>query len=126
LIFDPANKLRLLGGTMGVEGYWGNLVVNGENNSWTNYQLSRVPILDAVFLSKNEVLACGLETPGDNKRSPKTVGIILRSLDGGRSWAAIYRSKATENFISLTKVADKLYAVSDAGTFLSFALKLVG
>ena len=124
LIFDPEKKVRVLGGSQGVEGYWGNLVVNGENNFWTSYELLRVPILDAVFLSKNEVLACGMETPAvDDKRSPATVGIILKSLDGGRSWGPVYRSKANETFISLTKAADKLYAISDTGTFLSFALK---
>ena len=125
IVFDPAQETRLIGGAMGTEGFWGDLVVKGPDNSWTSYQLVRVPILDAVFLSTNEVLASGMEMPHvDERPSRSTVGVILQSLDSGKSWAPIYRSKSEEMFISLTRISDKeFYAVSDAGTFLKFSLK---
>ncbi len=124
MVFDPVQRVRVIGGAMGTEGFWGDLVVNGDN-SWTSYQLVRIPILDAVFLSENDVLASGMEIPHvDDKRDSGPVGVILQSLDSGKSWTPIYRSKSEEMFISLTRISDKeFYAVSDAGTFLKFALK---
>ena len=125
IVFDPAQEMRVIGGVMGTEGFWGDLVVKGDNNSWTSYQLVRVPILDAVFLSANEVLAAGMEIPHvDERPSRSTVGVILQSLDSGKSWTPIYRSKSEEMFVSLTRIIEKeFYAVSDAGTFLKFSLK---
>jgi photosystem II stability/assembly factor-like uncharacterized protein len=124
LVVDAEQRVRVLGGAMGDEGYWGNLVMKGDNNSWTSYELIRTPILDAVFISKDEVLACGFETPPPDKRNASTVGIVLHSLDGGQTWTPIYRSKSNEAFISVTKVGDdSVYAISDAGTFLRLAFK---
>lgn len=109
---------------MGMEGFWGDLVVKSSDNSWTSYQLVRVPILDAVFLSANEVLASGMEIPLAERPSRSTVGVILHSLNSGKNWTPIYRSKSEEMFVSLTRVSDKeFYAVSDDGTFLKFSLK---
>lgn len=123
LILDTDQKMKVLGGAMGDEGYWGNLVVNSDSNSWISYELMRTPILDAVFLSKNEVLACGFETPAPDKPGNSTMGVVLHSLDGGETWTPIYRSKAREAFISVAKVGDSaIYLVSDAGTFLRIAL----
>jgi photosystem II stability/assembly factor-like uncharacterized protein len=124
MIFDPEKRIRVIGGAMGTEGFWGDLIVNS-NNSWTSYELVRTPIIDAVFLSANEVLASGMEIPHvDDKSASGPTGVILQSLDSGKSWTTIYRSKAEEMFISLTKMSDReFYAVSDAGTFLKFSLK---
>lgn len=123
IIFDPDRKLRVLGGAMGDEGFWGDLIVNS-NNSWTSYELVRGPLQDVVFLSPNEVLAAGAWLPrADQEPTAKAAGVILRSLDCGKSWTPIYRSKREELFISLTRVGDKeFYAVSDAGTFLKFTV----
>ena len=123
MVFDPDQRLRVIGGAMGPEGFRGDMVVNN-GNSWTSYMLLLVPILDAVFLSSNEVVACGMElTRVDEKPRRQDAGVILRSNDAGKSWTPIYRSKSEEMFISLTKVGDnEFYAVSDKGTFLKFTL----
>lgn len=124
LISDTEQQLRVIAGAMGDEGYWGDLIVNDHANSWTSYELKRTPILDAVFLSTNEVLACGMELRlQSDKRTPPMVGVILQSLDRGKSWTPIYRSKIKEQFISLTRISEnEFYAVSDVGTFLKFTL----
>jgi hypothetical protein len=124
LILDTEKRIRVIGGAIGDEGYWGDLVVNGEDASWIACELIRTPILDAVFLSKNEVLACGVEIrPPDDRRILPAVGIVLRSIDGGKSWTPIYRSGTKETFISLTKIRDReFYAISDAGSFVRLFL----
>lgn len=124
LALDPNRRVSVVAGAMGDEGYWGDFVVN-EGDRWTSYEITRTPILDAVFLSDKEVLACGLNRrPGDEKPNRlKDAGVILRSFDSGKSWQTIYRSKSYETFFFLTKVNDnEFYAVSDTGTFLRFTL----
>ena len=83
------------------------------------------PILDAVFLSEKDVVACGLNRRPTNEKSHlKDADVVLRSFDNGRSWQTIYRSKSFETFFYLTRVKDNdFYAVSDTGTFLRFTLK---
>lgn len=123
VVLDPENRIRVVAGGMGDEGYWGDFVIN-EDGGWTSYEIRLTPILDAVFLSDKEVVACGLNVrPVNEKRLPKDGGIVLRSFDGGKSWQTIYRSKTFETFFFITKVKDNVfYAVSDTGTFLSFTL----
>jgi photosystem II stability/assembly factor-like uncharacterized protein len=124
LVFDTEQRLRIIAGAHGDEGYWGNLITRGEDNAWMSYELRLRPIYDAIFLSKDEVVACGEERRTSNdKRTPAVVGTILHSVDGGKSWTLLYRSKAKESFISLIQFNDrKFYAVSDGGTLLKFAL----
>lgn len=125
LALDPKSRIRVLVGAMGDEGYWGGLLVD-EHDQWTSYEITRTPILDAVFVSEKDVIASGLNVrrvDEKSKRGLKDAGIILRSFDGGKSWQSIYRSKTFETFFYLTKVKDnEFYAVSDTGTFLRFTL----
>jgi photosystem II stability/assembly factor-like uncharacterized protein len=128
LALDPQQRVRVVAGGIGDEnykGYWGEFVAE-EDGGWSNHEIDRTPIVDAVFLSENEVLACGQNRRrGDEKPNPrlKDAGVILRSFDSGKSWQSIYRSKSYETFFFLTKVKDhEFYAVSDTGTFLRFTL----
>ncbi len=124
LVSDDERRLRVIAGAIGDEGYWGDLVVKSDDNSWTSFELRLIPILDAVFLSKNEVLASGTKMPSPDDKSTARTGIVLQSQDCGKSWTPIYRSKSKEAFISLSKIGDsEFYAVSDKGTFLKFVLK---
>lgn len=123
LVFDTAQRVRVIAGAWGDEGYWGDFITNGEDNSWRSYELLRTPIYDAVFLSKDEILACGETLASRDGKRPAS-GIILHSTDSGKSWQVVYRSERTESFVSLTKVNNReFYAVSDKGTFLRFELK---
>lgn len=124
LVFDPAQRFSLIAGATGDEGYWGDLVVNGDDTPWTSYELRLIPIDDAIFLSKDEVIACGIDlrSRGNDNRTSGS-GVILHSLDRGKTWTVIYQSKTAEEFISLTKVNEsEFYAVSDTGTLLKFGL----
>jgi photosystem II stability/assembly factor-like uncharacterized protein len=116
-------QIRVVAAGMGDEGYWGDFVVQ-EDGGWTSYETVRSPILDALFLSGKDVLACGSNLRRvDEKSVLKNAGVILRSFDNGKSWQTIYRSKSYETFFFLTKVKDnEFYAVSDTGTFLRFSL----
>jgi hypothetical protein len=102
------------------------MIVNDGRGLWTSYELIRISFRDAIFLSDNELVVCGRETKTQQERmqSPlPAVGIILYSLDRGKSWAPIYRSKENETFISLTRVkGNSFYALSDTGTFLRLTL----
>jgi photosystem II stability/assembly factor-like uncharacterized protein len=125
LALDPQRRLRVVAAAMGDEGYWGDFVVD-EDGRWTSHEISLTPLLDAMFLSDKEVLACGsnLRRADEKPNSRlKDAGVILRSFDIGKSWQTIYRSKSYETFFFLTKVNDnEFYALSDIGTFLRFRL----
>jgi photosystem II stability/assembly factor-like uncharacterized protein len=117
------DQIRVVAAGMGDEGYWGDFVVQ-EHGVWTSYEIIRSPILDALFLSDKDVLACGANLRRvDEKSHLKSAGLILRSFDNGKTWQSIYRSKSYETFFFLTQVKDNnFYAVSDRGTFLRFTL----
>jgi photosystem II stability/assembly factor-like uncharacterized protein len=121
---DPEQRFTVVAAGIGDEGYWGDFILN-EDGRWTSYELRLTPILDAVFLSRKDVVACGLNVrPGNEKSNRlKDAGVVLRSFDNGRSWQTIYRSKSDETFFFLTKTkGNDFYAVSDKGTFLRFTL----
>ena len=126
LALDPERRIRVIAPGIASEGYWGEFVVH-EDGRWISYELSLTPLLDAVFLSDKDVLACGLNLrPSDEKPNSrlKDAGVILRSFDIGKSWQTIYRSRSDETFFFLTKVRDnEFYALSDIGTFLRFTLQ---
>ena len=126
IVLDTEHKIRIIAGAMGQEGYWGDLILNGASDSWVNYELLRTPIHDVVFLSTNEFVACGQEILAFDETTKTRLppsGIILHSLDGGKTWSPVYRSKASGDFISITKAGDRrFFAVSDTGTFVRFSL----
>jgi photosystem II stability/assembly factor-like uncharacterized protein len=126
LLFDTKGRLRILAGARGDEGYWGNLIVSDDRNNWHSYELTSVPLLDAMYLSESEVLACGQKLNRDEKTNTplRPDGIILLSKDNGKSWSPIYRTGTDETLISLTRVNETdFYAVSDMGSFIKFRLK---
>jgi hypothetical protein len=124
---DTRGRFRVVAGAEGDEGFWGDLISTDESDKWMSRELLRVPMRDAIFLSDTEIIACDRELyPQDEKtgtsRPPE--GIILHSLDGGKSWTPLYRSKLNETFIYITKAEDRqFYAISNAGTSLRFNLK---
>lgn len=123
---DPEGKLRMIAAAKGDEGYWGDLVVN-EDGRWTSYEVLRTPIFDAVFLSNKELLASGLNVRPELeefKHLPEDGGVILRSIDVGKNWQTVYRTKTFETFFFLDKIKDNEFcAVSDTGTFVRFTLR---
>lgn len=127
LLFDTEGRLRLLAGGRGDEGYWGDLIVSDHRNTWQSYELIRIPLHDAMYLSDSEILASGQQLNRDEKTNAPLPpdGIILLSKDNGKSWSPIYRTGKDETLVSLAKVNEtEFYAVSDKGSFIRFNFKL--
>jgi photosystem II stability/assembly factor-like uncharacterized protein len=127
ILLDTVGRIRVLAGARGEEGYWGDMIINDAPGLWMSYELIRVPILDAVFLSESEVLACGqlLQAYDKKTRSRRPpLGIILHSSDAGRSWSAIYHSNSNETYVSLSRAGeDDFCALSDEGNLLRFSFR---
>jgi hypothetical protein len=71
---------------MGDAGYWGDLVVGGDQNTWTSYELRAMPIFDAIHLSENDILACRMQfRRTDDKKPLSRVGIVIYSSDAGKN-----------------------------------------
>jgi len=122
LLFDPQKLLGVLGGSAGDEGYWGSFVTSDDQIQWQSYELIRVPLIDAIVLSENEILACGLEVKAADTQQPPN-GIVLYSKDRGKSWSPVYRTHSNAALISLTRISDTdFYAVSDNGNFTKFRM----
>lgn len=126
ILFDTRERMLVIAGASGEEGYWGDMIVNDGLGSWTSLELIRLPIRDAIVLSDNELLACGWEIKAQEEQMHSTVpavGIILESVDRGRSWSPVYRSEENEDFIYLTRIKDNnFYALSNTGSFLRLTL----
>lgn len=126
MLFDSKGSVGILAGSMGDEGYWANLITTDEHVTWHSYKLIRVPLLDAMFLSEHEILACGEEHKlrSEPASARPREGIIVHSKDNGKTWSPIYRTGSEEMLISLTKINETdFYAVSDIGNFIKFRLK---
>jgi photosystem II stability/assembly factor-like uncharacterized protein len=124
LLIDQAYQTRIIAGAMGDEGYWGDLVVQSDRENWSSYELRGIPILDALFLAPDEILACGMEFRRTEDNQPRPpVGVILYSSDTGKNWTPLYRSPRQDSFVSLSRVgSNQFYALSKNGTVLRFAL----
>ena len=126
LLFSPQGRLAILAGAAGMEGFWGDLIVPNDRDSWTSYELVRVPLFDAFFLSEEMLLACGQElyVEETEKRAPRSPrGVILYSTDVGKTWSYLHHTSSSEALISLTRINNnEFYAISDAGNFIKFKL----
>lgn len=126
LLFSPQGRMAILAGAAGDEGYWGDLVIPNDRDSWTSYELIRMPLDDALFLSEDQILACGKELYLRDEKSnimPSPQGVILYSDDRGKTWSVVHHTGSDESLISLTKINEKeFYAISDSGKFIKFKL----
>ena len=129
LILD-GQELTLLGGTISQEGIWGDLILPNVNATWNTFEVNNLALFDAEFLSSSEILISGGAFTGPGNWSSsyyygrKLPGVILRSVDGGKSWLEIYRQKTNQPIIELIKVGPyHIYAIGNDDTFLKFELQ---
>ncbi len=111
----------IAGGAFSEEGVWGVLAFEQETGSWVRHELDGVYFADAVFLLKNQVLACG-SIPNDKDtrgRRQQRDGVILYSSESGQSWVTIYRSPQVKSINALASVSsNQIWAVGDDGLIL--------
>ena len=118
----PDGRPWVLGGTGGREGTWSILAIKTDRSTWTKNKIYDVLLKDATFLSKEEVIACGV-LQSDNKVSllddDHRAGAILRSSDGGRNWTIIYRDPKAKSINAIAVEAGRyVWAVGDNGTIV--------
>ena len=99
-------------------GIFGSLKVD-QGESLRQYNLHDAFFRDVLFLSDNDVLACGY-TPLDETRPSKlTSGVLFYSCDGGNSWVISYRNTDVRRINELNAVdPNNSWAVGDGGLVL--------
>jgi photosystem II stability/assembly factor-like uncharacterized protein len=128
IVSSNDDRLSILGGIAGEEGFRASFIIKNNQNMGVSYDLPRIQILDLIPLSDQEILACGSEIQrlgnSDTQSGERlSVGIILHSIDGGKTWSIIHRSKLSEGFISIAQVErNHFYVVGSSGSFLRFGL----
>lgn len=95
------------------------------NNSWSKNILSGFYLSDAVFLSENEILACGTMSPENNDiNNFKEYGVIVFSPDSGKNWQILYLNKKIEQINTIAISGEKkVWAVGDKGFVVSAFIK---
>ena len=116
-------KLWVLEGTDGREGMWTTLALQRDGQEWVEYTTPSVYLKDVMFLSSQEVVACGSiansqPTPSfDDRRD----GVILHSTNGGRDWEILHRATGVSSINKLSAVSPGLvWAVGEHGLVLRF------
>jgi photosystem II stability/assembly factor-like uncharacterized protein len=115
------NSTWVLGGADSREGMWMMFARLEGGNTWKKYKAGGVYLSDAVFLSENEVLACGRIHVEDKAHpfSEKRDGAIMYSSDGGQNWSVVYRNPKVSDINALVAVsAGQVLAVGNDGLIL--------
>lgn len=108
------DKYWLAGGTMGEEGIWSSLARQQSDRSWLRYRINGVYLKHVYFIDENKILACGTLSQISGLAGSAPGGVVLGSLDGGKSWTIIHQDPKLERFNFLT--ADQSGRVWLAGT----------
>lgn len=111
-------------GADSIEGIWGRIWLMNKDQSWEQYTINdSVYLADAILLSENEIVACGA-MPRSKKQYfdvAHRIGLILHSLDGGKSWGIIFQDEKVGHIYSLTKIDEKHFMASNEnGVVLQF------
>lgn len=115
------SRVWALGGTDGREGTWTTLAVQEGNNSWTVYKSFDILLNDAVFISDEDVIACGSIKTNDRPLfdGGAAESVILHSSNAGRNWSVVYRNPQVGAINALAVInADNIWAVGDDGLIL--------
>jgi photosystem II stability/assembly factor-like uncharacterized protein len=115
----------IAGATQGEEGVWSVLARQQNENLWTRYKLSGLALRHIYFVDSNKILACGSIPKANRLRTAEraTNGVILASLDGGKSWTVIHEDPSIEvfNFLSADR-SGRVWVVGSNGSVLRLGL----
>ena len=115
----PAGNLWVLGGADSKEGVWTTLSVRSATSAFNSFQINGVYLIDAIFLSESQVLACGSMVIDGTKSWGRQEGTILYSNNGGRSWTVVYSNNQIRSINALAVgQANHVWAVGDNGLVL--------
>jgi photosystem II stability/assembly factor-like uncharacterized protein len=120
---SPDSRVWVLGGADSREGMWMMFARLESDNSWKKHIAGGIYLRDAVFLSAEEVLACGRIYVEDSSSpvSEKRDGVIVYSSDGGQNWAVVYRSNKVSDVNGLSVAGPgNIVAVGNDGLVLRF------
>jgi len=110
----PAGNLWVLGGADSKEGVWTTLSVGSAISTFNSYQINGVYLIDAIFLSESQVLACGSMLIDGTKSLDQREGTILYSNNGGRSWTVVYSNNQVRSINAFAvRQANHFWAVGD-------------
>lgn len=112
----PDARLWVLGGADSLEGTWGILAKQNADGSWTKYKTG-LYLNSAIFLSEDQIVACGhvnLGLPTSNERE----GVILLSSDGGSTWTTVYKDRAVRSINALDTVKPNVVWAVGGGGFI--------
>lgn len=113
------NYFYLMGATGGREGAWTSLFTRATTSEdWKYLDLNNVILRDAEFLGSREVLACGSLLASDLEGNEPPQAVILRSLDGGRTWSVSYRTDQIGYFQDLLVLNEKTILAVGNGKLL--------
>lgn len=121
LASTPNNSLRVVAGATGTIGATSFLAQQTNDGSWVEYIANGVRFRDAAYISDTQVLACGSMSTADSSTfdQERMNGVILHSLDSGRTWTIAYSNMEVRSVICIFVVdANHVWAIGEGGLLL--------
>jgi photosystem II stability/assembly factor-like uncharacterized protein len=110
--------LTAVGGSHGTASMLG---IKQNDGSWLGSSLSNIFLRDALYLSDNELLACGSLVTDSSSANSTMEGVALVSHDHGMNWSIVYRSSDVTALNALTLREDgEIWAVGANGSLVRF------
>lgn len=110
-------NLWVLGSTDSREGMWTTIIKQQDRHS-TRFRVDGVRIRDLVFVSENEIIACGSIPTSDPALFGSRTGVVLYSPDEGQSWVKMYSDAEGRPLNAIAIDGDKVWIVGDDGLLL--------
>jgi photosystem II stability/assembly factor-like uncharacterized protein len=85
-------------------------IIRESKGNWEKYTLENTYFSDGIFLSNDQVIACGLK----REKKQLSSAVILFSTDRGKSWSPIFQDEKIEYFEFLQKIDESIIIVLDA------------
>jgi photosystem II stability/assembly factor-like uncharacterized protein len=121
LLKSASGSLFLLAAADGREGTWTQLLRFNQDGSLNTIHINTgqgsVFLSDAIFLTDDELVACGTLVFGSPVKKRK--GVIIQSSDAGENWSIIYQDNEIDTINVITSFGNKhLWAGGSGGRVL--------